>query len=136
MIRITMDTVKLADRTLGTMFDQNGVEIAKTLELPWLNNAKGKSCIPPGVYHVKKQPPKPGREYIYFRLPDSETHRTGILIHIANDVDDISGCIGVGKRFANYNTARPTLAESTAKMKWLADNLPDEFELEIKRRDL
>ncbi len=133
-MHIVMDTIMLPDRTLGSMLNEEGVMIAKTLELPWLDNKRGKSCIPAGIYHVKKQPPKADRPYTYFRLPDSETNRSGILIHIANNVDDISGCIGVGSRFGNYNTDHPTLEESTKKMKYLAETLPDEFTLEIKRR--
>ncbi len=134
-MKITMDTIMLPDRVLGTMYNEAGEPIAKTLERPWLNNAKGLSCIPAGTYHVKKQPPKADRPYTYFRLPDSETKRTGILIHIGNDPTDSSGCILVGSRFGNYNTDKPTLEESTKKMKFLADTLPDEFIMEIKRRE-
>lgn len=135
MKKYILDTIMFPDRTLGSLKDEDGNIIAKTLERPWLNNAKGVSCIPAGIYDVSKQPPKADRPYTYFRLPDNQTKRTGILIHIGNDPTDSSGCILVGSRFGNYNTDKPTLEESTVKMKWLADNLPDHFQLEIKRRE-
>lgn len=124
-------TIGLKDRTLGSLYKEGKI-IAKTLELPWKDNKRSVSCIPEGKYIVKKQPPKESRPYTYFRIPNV-ADRSGILIHRGTDVKHSLGCILVGSRFANFYTDKPVLEESTRKMQWMADNLPDEFELIIKR---
>lgn len=132
MKRYRLERVYLADRTLGSLYDGDTV-IAKILELPWLENKRAVSCIHEGVYRVIKQPPKADRPYTYFRLPKVEG-RSGILMHIGNDVKHSKGCLLCGSRFANIESDTPTLADSTAKMAWMALNMPDEFELEIIKK--
>lgn len=64
-----------------------------TLELPWLNNLKIVSCIPPGVYCCKQiESPSRGRVY---EVMDVEG-RDHILIHIGNFPRDTEGCILIG----------------------------------------
>src|SRR4030065_250290 len=76
----------------------------KTLELPWRNNQKGKSCIPPGNYKcVVRQSPSKGMVYHLYGVKD----RSNILIHLGNwagDADkglksDVAGCILLGQHF-------------------------------------
>jgi len=73
----------------------------KTGELPWRNNARGKSCVPAGTYLVEWDPsPKYGHKYELRNVPG----RTTILIHAANFVGDedkgfqaeVDGCIALG----------------------------------------
>lgn len=127
-----LERVYLADRTLGSLYD-GATMIAKILELPWLENKRAISCIPEGVYMAIKQPPKADRPYTYFRLPKVEG-RSGILMHIGNNPEHSKGCLLVGSRFANIETDTPILADSTAKMAWMALNMPDEFEMEIIKK--
>lgn len=124
--------------TLGTMF-RDGVEIAKTLELPWKDNLRNISCIPQGEYRVTKEPPiekddKLGRKYRpywHFRI-HNVPNRSGILIHRITFVKDLRGCIGVASRFWDLNKdGIPDAVESGKKLQWLVDNLPDEFQLNI-----
>lgn len=82
-----------------------------TIERPWLNNQTGVSCIPEGRYELTWHEPTG------VSLPDGWTGtwalvneklnvsylprpnmRSYILLHVANYVDDIEGCIGWGKR--------------------------------------
>ena len=75
----------------------------RTLELPWRNNQRQISCIPPGEYEVDiRLSNKYGRVYWVRRVPD----RTYILIHSGNFAGDkslefkshVMGCILLGKR--------------------------------------
>lgn len=132
METLTLERVYLADRTLGSLY-RNGEVIAKTLELPWMNNLKSKSCIPEGSYKVISQPPKDDRPYPYFRLP-SVPGRSGILIHRGTIPSNSLGCILVGSRFANVNSMAPMLESSTVKLQWMIDNLPPEWTLVIKKK--
>ena len=132
MKKYTLERVYLEDRTLGSLYDGEEV-IAKVLELPWKNNNRSVSCIPEGTYQVIKQQPKPDRPYIYFRLP-KVPGRSGILIHRGIQPAHSKGCLLVGSRLANINSNQPILESSTVKLDWMAANMPDEWELEIKKK--
>lgn len=134
MKRYTLERVYLEDRTLGSLYDGEEV-IAKVLELPWKNNNRSVSCIPEGIYQVIKQQPKPDRNYIYFRLP-KVPGRSGILIHRGVRPSHSKGCLLVGSRLANVNSNEPILDSSMVKLDWMAANMPDEWELEIKKKAL
>lgn len=132
MKRYTLERVYLEDRTLGSLYDGNEV-IAKVLELPWKNNNRSVSCIPEGTYKVIKQAPKPDRDYPYFRVLDVP-RRSGILIHRGVNPNHSKGCLLVGSRLALVNTSAPILESSTVKLKWMIDNMPDEWELDIRKK--
>lgn len=64
-----------------------------TVELPWLDNAVGKSCIPEGKYKaVKHVAPSKGNSIWLRDVPG----RSEILIHTANFVRELRGCIAPG----------------------------------------
>lgn len=64
-----------------------------TLELPWLDNEKNKSCVPPGTYeYFLRQSPSNG---LVLELRDVED-RTYVQIHSGNFTYQILGCILVG----------------------------------------
>lgn len=143
-----LQRVYLADRTLGSIYGPNAGLICKTLELPWLDNQRGKSCIPEGLYEVHKMPPIPKddpnteadesgglhyRPYWHFRLPKVKG-RSGILIHIGTDVKDSQGCILVASRHIDVNTEQPKLQESGPKLKYMTDTMPDKFLLRIEKK--
>lgn len=134
MERLILLRVYLTDRTLGSIY-RNGETIAKTLELPWVQNRRGISCVPESIYRVLRQPPKESRPYWYFRLPNVP-NRTGILIHRGTEPTHSKGCILVASRFRNINTSQPSLEESGKKLQWMIDNLPEEFELEIRAKQI
>lgn len=131
---LTLKRVYLPTETLGSIYNEQGDLICKSMELPWRDNKRSISCIPEGSYHVIKQPPKETRPYPYFRLPNVQG-RSGILIHRITYVKDLRGCIGVGGRFVDWNNdGVPDMADSSKKLQWMVDNLPDEFELVITKK--
>lgn len=83
--------------TLGHL-EADGAPFCDTLELPWRENQHGVSCIPAGAYAVLF------RDSLHFhrvtlhieRVPE----RDGIEIHPANHVEELRGCIALGKCLA------------------------------------
>jgi hypothetical protein len=88
--------------TLGTLIARNGQSVfaCKTLELPWLNNAKNISCVPVGTYLCKRIF---SLKYGYVYALQNVKGRSGIYIHIGNYFSDIAGCIILGNAFADIN---------------------------------
>lgn len=66
-----------------------------TVERPWLDNRVRESCIPEGSYDIKLGMYNRGgySAYEFVYVPD----RTLIKIHVANTMDNVLGCIGLGK---------------------------------------
>ena len=94
--------------TFGTLVYKNF--LCYTIERPWANNAAFTSCIPPGIYPIelgrffKKGYPT----YELKRVPN----RSSTKIHVANTMNDVQGCIGLGsvlgvvdKKWAVLNSA-------------------------------
>lgn len=91
--------------TLGMLTLPSGKRLA-TLELPWLMNAEGESCIPEGKYPLR---------YRYASVMDrcskgehpfgwevSEVpNRSDILFHPANWTRELRGCIALGSCYFN-----------------------------------
>jgi len=72
----------------------------ETLELPWKKNQRKISCIPPGTYQVRPRvSPKYGLHLHILDVPD----RDWILIHEANYVHQLQGCIAVGQSKQDLN---------------------------------
>lgn len=73
-----------------------------TVERPWLNNQARISCIPEGQYNlVWHNGPKFGKTVALVggtvaQYPDGVAARSAILIHAANEMNDLAGCIGLG----------------------------------------
>ena len=129
-----LERVYMNTQTLGSIYDPQGNLVCKTMELPWKDNQRRISCIPEGVYKVRKELPKPTRNHGHFRLLNVPG-RDGILIHRITYVSGLKGCIGTGGRFHDFNKdGVPDMADSSAKLEWMYQNLPDEFELEIKAK--
>ncbi|MAO23839.1 MAG: hypothetical protein Unbinned3818contig1000_29 [Prokaryotic dsDNA virus sp.] len=82
-----------------------------TVERPWLDNKARESCIPEGSYRMQLGMYNRGGypAYEIMDVPD----RSLIKMHIANNIDDILGCIGFGlelgcvdKKWAVTNSKR------------------------------
>jgi hypothetical protein len=100
-----------------------------TCELPWLDNQPGVSCIPPGVYHCIR--------HISAKFPLGNTWeitnvlgRTGILIHNANDIAQLEGCICVGSSLGKVS-GLPAVLNSVATLAQLNDELLEGFDITI-----
>lgn len=89
--------------TLGVLTAKNGdaTFTCKTLELPWLDNRKNISCIPPGKYLVKKVFWL--RKLKYYYQVQNVPGRSGIFIHEGNYYFNYEGCIGLGSGNADIN---------------------------------
>jgi hypothetical protein len=81
--------------TIGKLY-LNGEFYGHTLELPWKDNEKRISCIPKGVYEVKKRHTEESKyKYEHLHILDVE-NRELILLHIGNYPKNSKGCILLG----------------------------------------
>ena len=74
----------------GLLFIEGEV-ICKTIELPWRNNQRRISCIPEGLYVLRK---RYSSKYQWHFEVAGVQGRDAILIHPANDAEkELQGCI-------------------------------------------
>jgi len=67
------------------------LRICHTIELPWLENARGRSCIPEGRYELLPRTTAKHKDHL---LVWAVPGRDGILIHPANNaLKELQGCI-------------------------------------------
>ena len=112
--------------TQGVLILPDGV-FCNTLELPWRDNVRKRSCIPLGEYDVEiRTSPKFGQVYEVKMVPD----RSYILTHSGNLAGDIEkgylshveGCILLGSYWGVINkqlallNSRPTVRRFMEKM--------------------
>lgn len=103
--------------TLGVMTVAG--HLWQTLERPWIpgsiGGTKGVSCVPTGLYRlVKHDTEAHPRSFAlvnedlgvyHYELPPGKQGRTACLIHIANWVSELRGCIALGmERTLNGDT--------------------------------
>lgn len=109
----------------------------RTLELPWRNNQRQISCIPPGIYDVEiRLSNKYGRVYWVRRVPD----RTYILIHSGNYGGDkskgykthIMGCILLGKKAGRLGGQVAVLNSRIAVRNFMEEMEYEPFKLRIQ----
>ncbi len=86
-------------QTLGLFECPDGATFP-SLELPWKNNQTSVSCIPAGTYSmIKHTSPKFGPCYWIQNVPG----RSEILVHPANFVRQLRGCIAPGLTHADID---------------------------------
>lgn len=107
-----------------------------TLELPWRNNIRQKSCIPEGSYVCQiTRSPRFGRVYTVTGV-DGRSH---ILIHSGNYAGDtdkgykthVQGCILLGKRTGALGGQRAVLVSRPAVSEFMSRLAGQPFILEI-----
>lgn len=124
MMTKPLPTFRLTRLTTGShgtfgALQWNGTIHCGTLELPWKANRPTESCVPAGTYRIRRvNSPKFGN---VFALMDVDG-RTGILIHSANKLSQLLGCIALGEQFA-YLDGKPAILASGAAMKEFMDAL-------------
>lgn len=93
-----------SDGTFGHIVDSKGYPTnILTMELPYKMNLPRVSCIPKGDYHLQSVvSPTRGPVWQLMNVPD----RDKIYIHVANVIDEISGCIGAGLAFGVVSSAK------------------------------
>jgi len=88
----------IEDGTFGVLFDED-IPFCLTLEREWMDNERGISCIPTGIYTCRRvQSPKFGDTFEICDVPG----RSHILFHIGNIEDDSHGCVLVGEMYEKY----------------------------------
>lgn len=99
------------------------------LEPSALFNLKYVSCIPCGLYHVRKRhTPRFGHHFEILNVPG----RTHILMHAGNLYKDTEGCLIPGEYFGYVNNdAVLDVKGSTQAMNELNSVLPDEFQIQV-----
>lgn len=133
-IRIIQDDKNVRLGVGSVIDDNNGISTSIfnfcTLELPYKGNTKRISSIPKGKYQVKKRyNAKYGYHFELLNVPE----RDKILIHVANFVRELLGCIAVGKAHKHIDSdGIMDLTESTKTLKKLNELMPNQFELMIK----
>ena len=102
----------------------------RTLELPWKNNQRNVSCIPPGVYPAQKYLSISKDQWVV--QIKNVPGRSGIQIHSGNTYRDIKGCIivGIGEKDID-NDGIIDVIKSKKTMGKLLKKLPDEFTIKI-----
>ena len=114
-----------------TVYDNNDYPFweCRTLELPDKDNQSRVSCIPLGTYTVVKR--KSVKFKDHFHVLDVPG-RDLILLHNANFVRQLLGCVAVGLAHTDIDgDGLRDVTRSKSTMKDLNRILPDEFELEI-----
>lgn len=82
------------ERTFGELFYQD-VKVCDTLELPWKENNQFLSCIPEGTYSIRWSTSHHNNPcFEILNVPG----RKGVLLHAANKVSELLGCIAPGIR--------------------------------------
>lgn len=124
---------KNENQTLGilTLWDDNDFPYyeCRTLELPDKDNQKRISCIPEGVYTVKKRFSEKYKNH--FHIQDVP-NRDWILIHPANYVRQLLGCIAVGESHTDIDgDGLRDVTHSKRTLERLLDECDNEFQLEI-----
>jgi hypothetical protein len=133
MIRLILNRLeKLDDRTLGRLIVFNGLNIVgtfATLELPFRNNEKSKSCILSAFYTVE---PRTSPKYGKHLIVNGTTPRELILMHHGNYPRDTEGCILVGADFGDIDKdGRLEVTASKTAMKKLVALVTEQAELII-----
>jgi hypothetical protein len=122
--------------TPGILVREDGSLMAYTLELPWRENRRMRSCIPPGEYQVRcVVTPKRGPVYLLQGVPG----RDSILIHsgnVAGDVDkglesDVLGCILLGQTQGKRRGQRAVLLSKPAIAAFMAEMQRQPLRLEV-----
>ena len=110
-----------------------GYHAFHTIERPWLDNKPRISCIPAGKYRCV---PHNWQESDKFRFKqvwrlENVPNRSAILIHSANLVGDVIGCIGVGTHIGKIGDETAVL-NSRFAIQELRDTIGNNsFEIEI-----
>lgn len=114
MIRLELIRAKAEDYGVFGVMVAQGFH-AMTMELPELHNQPDVSCIPAGTYRIERDHTGKHRVYRLLDVPG----RTGIEIHVANYVQELNGCIALGKGEDAFNGHRCLIRSRDAIQEFL-----------------
>ena len=124
-----MKLTRVCSTSKGTfgVLSENGVPLCLTCEEPWKANQRLVSCIPTGIYKVISRFSVKHKNHWHIQ---NVPGRDLILIHAGNTINDVEGCIIVGRSFG-LSAGLPAVMQSQEAMQILREKLPDTFDLEI-----
>lgn len=122
------DECSFGELKLGDLSDKSR-ETYYVLGLPFKDNQRSISRIPDGIYDARK---KAATEHIPYEhiLIEGTGERTGILIHIANWVDELEGCFAIGIGFMTLSRSY-LVCESKRALEEVLRQLPDSFRIRL-----
>lgn len=128
----TIDNGKQTNGVLYVVKDNKILFECFTLELPWKDNQRRVSCIPEGEYKaIKHRSPKFGDSVWIQNVPN----RSEILIHPANYVRQLLGCIAVGDSLRDIDgDGLEDVTNSRNTMNKILALLPKSFDVVVKYR--
>lgn len=110
-----------------------------SVERPWQNNEPRVSCIPEGRYTVTwYNSPKFGKTLAVVGgtvslFPNNKFKRSAILFHVGNTMDDLLGCIALGRSLGWVNNKWAITGSQHAMTDFLQLNIPENTELLINQ---
>jgi hypothetical protein len=123
--------------TPGVLLREDASLVAHSLELPWRENRRMRSCIPPGSYRARYvvTAKRPAGVYLLEGVPG----RSSILIHsgnVAGDVEkglesDVLGCILLGQTRGTRRGQRAVLLSKPAVAAFVAEMQRQPLTVEI-----
>lgn len=126
---LVINRIYQPDCTIGMLTIKDEQFRCFTLELPYKDNRKNISSIPPGLYRAHKHiSPKFGKCISI----QGVLGRSHILIHPGNYTHQIKGCILVGRSITDINEdGIPDVSHSVSTLETLMNQLSDEFLVQI-----
>lgn len=126
----------------------------QTIERPWIPNQHGGrsgekfiSCIAPGLYRVERFTRPSGEKAFRLSCPELDVYRddeeveqsgkepracrTLVLVHIANYVHDVIGCIGVGEE-RKFVSGRWMVTKSKQSMARLREVIGTDLDIKLR----
>lgn len=118
---ILVRTKEPSGRTIGAFMvvnDNGGIEYTcASLELPWRNNKRDVSCIPPDTYKLTKTLESPSFKYPHFDI-HNVMGRSYIKIHVLNYVEQTRGCPGCGETVSEDGNNIWNSKKALSKLLW------------------
>ena len=105
-----------------------------TVERPWLDNKARKSCIPEGAYGIELGMYNRGGypAYEIMNVPD----RSLIKMHIANNINDVIGCVGFGDSLGYYENLWSVMNSGKTMAKFMDAMDGEDGQIVIKSKQI
>lgn len=110
----------LASAEVGVLLADSVEVRIWSLELPWLDNRRDISCIPAGMYKLRRW--SSVRHRVALEVVGEEPKRSDVLIHPLNKPSESRGCIGLGLEVGGSFCA-PQIFRSLAAVQMMFDTI-------------